>query len=241
MDFEGLMLIFTCQDILTPLTLQTDPFVNLHLKTIFPHNFPPFLCFCLRWVKLQVEALSTYKYWKSWNPGRLLKKKLTTTTKDFIFYCTRPTYDFEYFLVCCLVTPKKSPAANVPHLASRGKGMMCTDSCYAKGKNKVFSLGGMTVVSHRFCYFFWDALNSPNRLWPQAPALCLLLLLVAGSSLMVYGVPANFAMTPLISVSPDFLKPGVPSHLRTCFFSWIVSLLPLPFPPLEVMSPHQVG
>lgn len=35
MDLEGLMLIFTCQDILTLLTLQTDLFVNLHLKKSF--------------------------------------------------------------------------------------------------------------------------------------------------------------------------------------------------------------
>lgn len=241
MDLEGLMLIFTCQDILTPLTLQTDPFVNLHLKQSFHiishHSFASVLG---EW-SCKLRPCPHISTGRAEIQGDCWKKKLTTTTKDFIFYCTRPTYDFEYFLVCCLVMPKKSPAANVPHLASCGKGMMCTDSCYAKGKNKVFSLGGMTVVSHRFCYFFWDALNSPNRLWPQAPALCLLLLLVAGSSLMVYGVPANFAMTPLISVSPDFLKPGVPSHLRTCFFSWIVSLLPLLFPPLEVMSPHQVG
>lgn len=119
-------------------------------------------------------------------------------------------------------------------------------------ENRVCSNEGVTVNSHRLCSFFWDALNSPNHLpYPPhpplphpTPVLGLLFLLIAGSfknnPWWSAGLPANFTRTLLISVSSDFLKPGMPSHLKTSFFSSIASLL-LPFPPLEVISPHQVG
>ena len=86
---------------------------------------------------------------------------------------------------------------------------------------------------------------TPFPLPHPTPVLCLLFLLVAGafqkSPWGSIGLPPDFTMTLLISVSPDCLKSDVPSHLRTPLFSSIASLLLLPFPPLEVVSPHQVG
>lgn len=130
------------------------------------------------------------------------------------------------------------------------KGRTCGDSCFAKGKNWVCSNTGVTVNSHRLC-FFWDALNSPNHLPhslptppPNSSALSSLpsgCWGISKESLGVYWSPSRLYYDPLDLCVSRLPKVRCAFPFEDPLFSSIASLLLLPFPPLEVVSPHQVG
>lgn len=171
-------------------------------------------------MKLQVETLSTYKYWKSWNTGRLLWK---INKKRLHYFIAQGPPMSEYFFVSCLVMPKKECCCPSTSPCLLWKGNDVHRLFLGKGEKQGLCSPRCNCHLTQFLPFLLGCSQFPKPPPPWTPALCFSWLL--GHPWWSFDVPANFAMPLLISVSPDILKPDVPSHLRTCFFSWVASVL----------------
>lgn len=115
----------------------------------------------------------------------------------------------------------------------------CVTSCWkhndvwrtflCKGKNRICNGGKMTIIPQGLCYAFSNILNFPNRLLPPDQPFAFSFWLLGHPSGLLGSLQTSFWLC-CSSASFDFLRPDVPSHLRTAFFQALIpSLLVLPF------------